>query len=564
MKFLRIFVPIIAVLVLSYWAFRPLIIPGFFPIHDDTQVARVFEMTKSLRDGMFPVRWVSDLGYGYGYPIFNFYAPLVYYVGALFQLLSFDALIATKLMMGMGIILSGIFMYLLGKEFWGKLGGIVSAAFYLYAPYHAVDIYVRGDTAEFWAYALIPLVFLGFYKVFKSRGSYSWIVIGSLSYAGVILSHNLTAMMITPFLLSAVLIMIAVSYRRKDRKTVISLLVSLGLGLLLSAFYFIPALAEQGYTNVLSQIGGGADYKDHFVCLSQLWQSPWGFGGSAPGCFDGISFMIGKVQIFTTLAVLVLTFILAKKKKESNAVKIVILCFLGLVASTLLTLSISKPLWDHVALMAFLQYPWRFLIFISFFSSLLAGGMVYLSKSLISNKWIQYLVAASLIGAILIINIKFFSPQYIKNITADSYTNDKTLKWTTSKISDEYMPKNFLKPKSENDVVVSKVTFNSNDVKIKSSYQSTRNIMLDMEVFKQTKIHFNIAYFPSWRLTVDGNSKGSIVNRGYDVVIPTGHHRVEMKFVESTPQMLSDLLTVSGLAVLIIGIILGRRKTIYA
>ena len=34
-----------------------------FPIHDDTQVARVYEMGKALSDSMFPVRWVEDLGF---------------------------------------------------------------------------------------------------------------------------------------------------------------------------------------------------------------------------------------------------------------------------------------------------------------------------------------------------------------------------------------------------------------------------------------------------------------------------------------------------------------------
>ncbi|HSW77149.1 MAG TPA: hypothetical protein VLG50_08890, partial [Candidatus Saccharimonadales bacterium] len=124
MKYLIKAIPAILVLMLSYWAVRPLTTAGFFPMHDDTQVARVFEMHKSLADGMFPVRWVSDLGYGYGYPIFNFYAPLAYYVGAVFMFVGANALIATKLMIGLGVVLAGIFMYFLAKEFWGKIGGI--------------------------------------------------------------------------------------------------------------------------------------------------------------------------------------------------------------------------------------------------------------------------------------------------------------------------------------------------------------------------------------------------------------------------------------------------------
>src|SRR3990167_10607745 len=119
------------VLILSFWAIQPFFISGFFPMHDDVQVARVFEMKKVLQNGVFPVRWVPDLGYGYGYPIFNFYAPLAYYAGGFFTLLGFDALIATKTMMGIGILLAGVFMYLLAREFWGKKGGVLSGLFYL-------------------------------------------------------------------------------------------------------------------------------------------------------------------------------------------------------------------------------------------------------------------------------------------------------------------------------------------------------------------------------------------------------------------------------------------------
>src|SRR3989338_301809 len=203
---------ILAVILLYFWAIKPFFVPGFFPMHDDTQVARVFEMGKALKDGVFPVRWVADLGYGYGYPIFNFYAPLAYYVGGFFNILGFDALTATKIMMILGILLSGVFMYLLAREFWGKLGGVVSGLFYVYAPYHALDIYVRGDVAEFWSYAFIPLMFWGVYKVFKDP-KWKWAVAGSLGYAGVILSHNLTAMMVTPFLIIVVIILSYISYR---------------------------------------------------------------------------------------------------------------------------------------------------------------------------------------------------------------------------------------------------------------------------------------------------------------------------------------------------------------
>src|SRR3989338_922902 len=111
----HVYESVLVLILLSFFAIKPLLAQGFFPMHDDTQVARVYEMTKSLKDGMFPVRWVPDLVYGYGYPIFNFYAPFAYYFGVALNLLGLDALVSAKLMMIVGIILSGVFMYLLAR-----------------------------------------------------------------------------------------------------------------------------------------------------------------------------------------------------------------------------------------------------------------------------------------------------------------------------------------------------------------------------------------------------------------------------------------------------------------
>ncbi len=563
MRFLKTFIPIIIVIVLSYWAIKPLSIPGFFPIHDDTQVARVFEMTKSLKDGMFPVRWVQDLGYGYGYPIFSFYSPLSYYVGSAIELLGFDALLATKTMMGLGIMLAGVFMYLLAKEFWGRLGGIVSAAFYLYAPFHAVDIYVRGDVAEFWAYSFIPLAFYGMYKVFQTKGNFKWIVVGSLGYAGVMLSHNLTAMMVTPFLIIVTLLYCYIAFKQKKLSAIRYPLYAIFLGLALSAFYFIPALVEQKYTNVLSQIGGGADFNDHFVCIFQLWQSQWGFGGSALGCFDGISFMIGKLHIiasFLATGLALALFILKETIKKEEKLSIISLCVLGLLTSVFLMLSISDYLWETIPLMAFFQYPWRFLLLSSFFSSLLAGSLLWLVKCFIKNKWVEYLLASILIFLVIFNGVKFFIPQTILNKTAEDYTNVDNIRWTTSKISDEYLPKDFQKPQRESDVVSERVTFNPQDIEVISRIEKVQSITLDLNASRKTNLHFNIAHFPSWMLTVDGVLQGNVGDNGYDVSIAPGRHVVSMKFEETFTQKMSNLISIAGLIAVLVGIIRFKKK----
>lgn len=565
MKFLKEVMPLIFVIALSFWAVKPLFIPGFFPIHDDTQVARVFEMTKSFSDGMIPVRWVSDLGYGFGYPIFNFYAPLPYYIGGSFQILGFDALFSTKLMMILGIAMSGVFMYLLAKQFWGEVGAVISAMFYVYAPYHALDIYVRGDVSEFWAYAFVPLTFLGLYKVFKSDEKFKWTIVGALGFGGIILSHNLTAMMVTPFIIIALLLYCYIVLKKKKLLMLRYPISAILLGLMIASFYWLPALSEHGYTNVLSQIGGGADFRSHFVCAYQLWQSQWGFGGSAPGCIDGLSFMVGKLHLIISVLVLLsaIVLIVLKKFKDKEKLLVLSLSFLGLFLSAVFTLEISKPIWEAVTPMEFFQYPWRFLLMASFFTSFICGSTIWLLNILkVKNlKVVLYISSTILVFLLLLFNVKFFIPQTIVNKNVNDYTNETTLRWDTSRISDEYMPKNFPKPGIENDTASQRFLFDGRSLLINRKIEKTQNIELWVLANTATKIHFNIAYFPAWIAFIDGRQVKYKYDRGYNLDISKGPHLVEMKFIQTPIERISNLFSFAGILILSIGIIGVRKKS---
>ncbi|MBI5452179.1 hypothetical protein HY945_01840, partial [Candidatus Gottesmanbacteria bacterium] len=234
-NFLLFLVGLLLVIVLSFGTIRPLFSPGFFPMHDDTQPARIDQMAKSLISGQFPVRIVGELGYGFGYPLFNFYAPLPYYIGAFFNITGFDALAAAKIMFMIGIVLAGLSMFFLVKEIAGSQAALTSSILYMYAPYHAVDIYVRGAAGEFYALGFLPLILLGIIKITKPFYSSSpstfardklesrslsraksrdlssrqartirelkrGIIIGSIGIAGILLSHNILGMISGYFL----------------------------------------------------------------------------------------------------------------------------------------------------------------------------------------------------------------------------------------------------------------------------------------------------------------------------------------------------------------------------
>ncbi len=556
---LQILLSLILIVSLSYFALKPLLAPGFFPVHDNTQIQRVHEMEQSLADGMLPVRWVKDLGYGFGYPIFNFYAPLPYYLGGSLNFVGLNALIATKLMFFAGILASGIFMYFLTRKLIGDLGGILSAVVYTYAPYHAVNIFARGDVGEIWAYAFIPLVFYFIYKLYKTS---SWIFVSALgiSYSAVILSHNLTAFMLTPFLIIAFSLILFESFKKKNFRSPALVLYGLALGILISSFYSLPALLELKYTNVDSIISGGSNFRDHFVCAQQLWSSQWGFGGSGPGCLDGISFKIGKIALIATLLSSLALFVSLKAKKKNETALIGVVTLLGFLISVFLTLQVSKPVWEAVDPMRYIQFPWRFLAFVSFFSSILVGYLVFFTRERFNNKRIiEFCVFAILAGGLFFTNIKLFIPQRIIDHPSSYYTSSEVIKWETSKISDEYMPPDFPRPKSQDQVAGKLAEIKEGELKVITDKTKDKEIVLFAP--EKVKLVLNMAYFPAWRALIDYKEIPVFSSTGrVGVEIPQGYHLLNLKFRETYFERVGNFLSLIGIAAALAVIILEVTK----
>src|SRR3989304_7893353 len=83
-------IPILVVIAFALLASKGLIGKGYFNMHDDLQIMRQLEMEKCFLDRQIPCRWVPDMGYGFGYPLFNFYPPLPYLVGQGIRLLGYS------------------------------------------------------------------------------------------------------------------------------------------------------------------------------------------------------------------------------------------------------------------------------------------------------------------------------------------------------------------------------------------------------------------------------------------------------------------------------------------
>jgi uncharacterized membrane protein len=549
---------------LTIFAIFPLLHSGFFPIHDNEQVGRLFELDQALRAGQFPVRIISDLGFGYGYLLFNYYPPLVYYFGEIFILVNTSYIDSIKLVMGFGFIFSAVSMYFFVREMYGKIAGFVSSVFYTYAPYHSVDLYVRGALPEFFSFVFIPAIFWSYLKLSREN-SKRYVVIAALFNSLLLLTHNLVALMASLFI---GIYLIFILLNLKDRKVFLKNVLLTGLfSALLSSFFIIPAILENKYTMVSLLTKELADYKIHFVSPIQLWNSAWGYGGSGPGVSDGLTFKLGKLHVLLSIWSIIIAFYYLIKK---NVNKEIFLFSILLLFSLFIQTQYSKFIWDHFQPFSYIQFPWRYLLFSAFFMSILIG---FLSKEL-SRQSLGKILILFMVVYVLFQGRLIFKPQSYISVTDNDYISQKTLRWETSKMAFEYVPVDIALKKSkignsvvditENQVAKSAFQVKSGQMNIITMVDIPHRIEMSAQVVKGGELIINQFAYPGWKIFVDGRQIGFNSNNKLKLIslrLSAGDRIIEARFEDTKLRMVSNLLTLVGIISIILYVLpLGFKK----
>lgn len=556
---------IVATIVLSL----PLMVPGLFTIHDDQQIARLFLFDQALKGGQFPPRWVDQLGFGFGYPLFIFYPPLVYFLGEAFHLLGFSYIDSVKLVFSTSIVLSGLLMYAFAKTLWGRSAGLVSALFYMLLPYRALDIYVRGAMAESFSFVFIPLILLSFLNLAKTHRA-KYLALSAISLALLMVTHNLIFL---PFMLilPLYLLLLLIVFPQNKTSFIFLSAKSLILSACFSAFFWLPAIIEKKYTIVDSLLLVNlASYTIHFLDPVQLWNWPWGFGGSGTGLADGISFKIGKLHVLLALSSFILTakFYFSSPKarrilREKNLITIGF--FLLFIFSAFMSTFYSKIIWDLIRPLDYLQFPWRFLIFTGLFSSILAGAVIYYLKLPL----LRLLSTLIIIPLLFVTNLKLFQPQaYRSDLTDELATAKDVINWQVSGTSFEYLPKGvplYVGPLSTNLVDISRVDIKKDLVEVisgktqiqKISYTPSKIEFL-ANTQEESKLQANIFNFPGWKVTLNGNPVSINDENRLKLItfdVPQGESKVKIEFIDTPLRQAANLLSLFSLTgVLLISI----------
>ena len=543
------FLAIMVVLIAGLLASRTLLFQkGYFNMHDDLQIMRQLEMEKCFKDFQIPCRWVPDMGYGFGFPLYNFYPPLPYLVGEIFRLLGFSFIVTVKLTFALSLIASGIGMYYLAKQFFDRFGGIISAIFYIWAPYHSVDVYVRGAMNEAWALIFFPLIFLYSYKLIskKKNETIKWLILLALSWFGLLITHNLMVIIFTPIFGFWCLLWM---WKEKNFKIIPKLIISGILALGLSSYFSLPAIFENKFTQVKSQLTGYYEYIAHFVSIKQLLITRfWGYGPSVWGVKDdGMPFQVGHIHWVITLVILALWligFYLVKNKKiklKNLKTTDYLILFLFLVGwfAVFMTHNKSTPIYKLVSPLALVQFPWRFLTIVIFSFSFLAGAITIFVKN-------KYFLSA-LIFFVILFNWNYFLPEHGK---LGKLTDEEKLSgvaWDMQQTAGiyDYLPIWAETAPKEPQKVVAEIVNGMGE--ITNTEEKTNFAKFKIETTGSI-VRINIFKFPGWKVYIDGKEVDYFVPKEETwgrmwIEVPSGKHSVEAKFVNTPVRTVSNLIS---------------------
>ena len=573
------FVGLAAALILVIPAALPLIAPGyFFDAHDaHHSVFYLVEYDQGIRDGVLWPVWNPDHAVGFGYPLWLIYAPLAYAAAEVFHLLGLGFTAAVKATWALGFLLGAWGAYRLARRWWGPAAALAAAAAFAYAPYRLVQIYVRGDLAEFIALALAPWVLLAFARLWDQPGPRP-AALAALALAALTMTHTAAPLLFGPLLGGLLLAQMAATLWREHRAPIQPVLWSgaaLTLGLLITAIFLLPAFLERKYLVESQWVAATYNYRQQFVYLSQFFSASWGFGYAVPGPNDGMSFQLGPLQ-FLGGALGAWAVIQSRRSRLPHLAQTGFLLLASLIAIVAMT-PIAAPAWDVLSLVKLLQYPWRLLAVTAVTLPLLTGaGVSWLERQ--AQAWGQprgmslrgpssgpkqsmHPFVAVFALALALVSFPYTQPQ-LQPIRPQDESPAAVLEFELKHPDMRGMTAYSQRiPQDADSPLIAQylageplqraaVAAGAGRIISQGATATTATARVDAQ--SDIRLRFYTYYFPGWQATVDGRPVSIAPEPPNGLItldVPPGEHLVQLRFGPTPLRRLAAAITLASLAV---------------
>lgn len=477
---------------------------------------RTFSFYNSLNDGVIFPRWSAEDNAYFGYALFSYVYPFPYYFTALFYSLGLNLVNSVKVFLVLAYILSGLSMYAWLKSVSKPRSAFLGAVFYLFAPYHLIDLHFRTHIGEVLTFTFLPLSFLFLSKAIKS-GRFLWMFLTGMTIAFTITSHPAVAL-VGVFVLGIYSVILCY---KKIKKIIIALF-SILLGLLTSAYYWIPFFLEK-------RPASPDPSELTLLSLTDLLYSPWRFGLLFQGPEGEYSLLLGYAHWIVLVTATILIIFKVRHRNSKTIFFLLISMFMIFILH-----DISRPIWENFGLLGSFGVTYRVLVVISFTTSTLAALIIEKVKS---KRVCIILVFVAIFSTILNWGNRGTKPEITdaKIVEMFSYLHAPNDLWQSERARQPIQA-------LEGELEI-----------IYQSRSSVKHIYLVNKI-EEGVVQENTYYFPGWKLYVDGSERkisydSDPIPKMMKFDLEPGIHEVVFIFDDTPIRFAANMISVSTIAV---------------
>ncbi len=523
---------ILSSILIIYPLLSPLFTTGIPWTYDgDLHQFRMAGFHSAIKDGQIPPRWSSMLSYGWGSPVFNFNWSLPYWLSEPFLFAGWSTTAAQKMVVASAIPLSYLTMFAFLALWLGFWPAIAGSTIYIWANFRIYLLYTSGASGMEVGFIFWPLLFLPVLLIEK-RKYVSAFLLTSTATALIMLSHQVMFLMIQPLFWSFVILR---QFQVKHRSIFLKTICSFGIGLLISAYFWLPAIAEKQYIHIGETVH---NYVAEFLSPLILFLQPGLF--TLPG--DNLwKYIYGTGWIvLLVVGISIIRFIVRR-----DSVRLLFIVFF-ILAEFLIT-PYSLLFWKIIPLLPQFIYPVRFQALALFCASILTGFL--LKKNKYAPQW-----SLILIILILILNIRMI-PQNPKRTN----WNDEYYFYgdSTSDMYGEFLPKTtnsqhfFATPSRYERHDIGRII--SGNGTISNTEKRSSSASFSVHAQSDVTVVLNQLDFPGWTVrandmpvTIKPNTYGEML-----FTLPPGLYQIEAAFNNTPIRSIGNVLSFTGVIFLL-------------
>lgn len=493
----------------------------------------------SLLAGEIYPAWSSQENNGYGGIGLRFYPPAAHYVLAVAKILTGDWFAASCLAFLFWTTLSGFAVYFWAREWFPEKSSFFASVLYIFAPYHALQLYGAFLYAEFAAAAILPFCFLFVTRICR-RGHLPDVLSLAISFGLLVFTH--LPLTIIGSLALFIYVLVSIKFKVFSAPSY-KLLAGVILGLAASSFQWVKVITEMKWVNHTasnySQIGS-YDYRQNF-----LFSFPYLYGFET----DSRNLWLLDSSVLITFLLTVPLVILFFRRAET-VVKQKLFGILIVSGSAVFMASVaSRPVYDLIVPLQKIQFPWRWLSIVSISLAIFsAAGFEYLGELWKNRKQrpIFYLITGG-----LLIGLTFTCSQIIRQavyLPRQEFT-EMSKKFASAPNYECWLPIWSTKDTQNNNAKIS-----VGERKVNLSEWTAKNIEFDVAKGAETTARLALFYYPHWQATANGNPIETfpVPDGAMAFSVPPGDSNIKIVFSEPPVINLGKAISIAAWMLLLL------------